>query len=530
VPAAHYLESWSDARAYDGTVTILQPLIAPLYEGRTPHELVGALLEAPQRSGYDVVREAWAKTWGLSGPAFDARWRKAVHDGVVADSALPTVTAAVSAPASWGADVLPLPALAQPGGLEVAFRPDPTVYDGRFANNSWLQEIAKPLTRLTWDNTAQVAPATAERLGLAGEDLVELALDGRTVLAPVWIVPGQAPNVVTVHLGYGRTRAGHVGTDVGFNAYRIRPSDRLWSSDGLVVRKIGGQYALACTQEHHSMEGRELARVGTVEQFRADPHFAATEDNYDKSMFQRFIYDGYKWGMTIDLNTCIACNACVAACVAENNIPVVGKDQVARGREMQWIRVDRYFEGDLDNPATYHQPVPCMHCELAPCEPVCPVNATVHDHEGLNAMVYNRCVGTRYCSNNCPYKVRRFNFTLYNDPRSDVLKMVMNPDVTVRSRGVMEKCTYCVQRINYSRVRAEREQRKIRDGEVLTACQQVCPAQAITFGDLNDAAAAVTQQKKDPRNYTLLNELGTQPRTTYLAGLRNPNPEIKAKG
>jgi MoCo/4Fe-4S cofactor protein with predicted Tat translocation signal len=529
VPAAHDLESWSDTRAYDGTVTILQPLIAPLYEGKTPHEVLDALLGGAEKSSYDLVRDHWTAEWAASGSEFDARWRKAVHDGVVAGSALPAVNPAwASPPSSWDADVLPAPPAAAADALEIAFRPDPTVYDGRFANNAWLQEVPKALSRLTWDNTAQVAPATAERLGIGNEDVVELELDGRTVRAPVWIAPGQAAGVVTVHLGYGRQRAGQVGSGIGFSAYELRPSDRPWSADGLVLRKTSGHYGLACTQQHHSMEGRDLARVGTLAQYREDPHFAATHSEADKSMFAPYEYTGYAWGMTVDLNACVGCNACVVACVSENNIPVVGKDQVARGREMQWIRIDRYYAGDLDNPATYQQPVFCMHCQLAPCETVCPVNATVHDHEGLNAMVYNRCVGTRYCSNNCPYKVRRFNFTLYNNPQSDVLKMVFNPDVTVRSRGVMEKCTYCVQRINFSRVRAEREQRKIRDGELLTACQQACPAEALTFGNINDPGAKVTQRKAEPRNYSLLNQLGTQPRTTYLAGLRNPNPALEA--
>jgi molybdopterin-containing oxidoreductase family iron-sulfur binding subunit len=532
VPATHYLESWSDARAYDGTVSIIQPLIAPLYEGKTPHELLSALLGAPERASYDLVRDYWRMQWlAPSADGFEAQWRKAVHDGVVAGSALPAVPADwVSPPGDWGADVLPTPAAQSAEALAIAFRPDSTIYDGRFANNAWLQEVPKALSRLTWDSTAQVAPATAERLGIGNEDVVELELDGRTLRAPVWIAPGQATGVVTVHLGHGRTRAGQVGTDVGFSAYRIRPSERPWTAHGLVLRKTGTQYPLACTQHHHSMEGRDLARMGTVEEYRTNPHFAATHSTAAESIYAPFKYEGYAWGMTVDLNSCVGCNACVVACQSENNVPVVGKDQVANGREMQWIRIDRYYAGDLDNPEIIHQPVYCQHCELAPCEAVCPVNATVHDHEGLNAMVYNRCVGTRYCSNNCPYKVRRFNFALWQHPQSDVLKMVFNPDVTVRSRGVMEKCTYCVQRINYSRIRAQREDRPIRDGEILTACQQVCPAEALTFGNINDPDAKVTKLKQDPRNYTLLNELGTQPRTTFLAGLRNPNPALEAKG
>jgi molybdopterin-containing oxidoreductase family iron-sulfur binding subunit len=533
VPAAHYLESWSDVRAYDGTTSIIQPLIAPLYVGKTPHELLSALLGAPDTSSYDLVREHWKTQWAAGAPQpggdFEVAWRKAVHDGVIAGSALPSLRPSwVSQPSAWSADLLPPPPARAAGALDVVFRPDPSIYDGRFANNAWLQEVPKALSRLTWDNTAQVGPATAQRLGLANGDVVELELDGRSVRAPVWIMPGQASDVVAVHLGYGRTRAGQVGTGIGFNAYALRPSDRPWAASGLTLRPTGAHYPLACTQDHHSMEGRNLARMGTLEEYRKDPHFAATHSTEGESLYPPFKYEGYAWGMTVDLNACVGCNACVVACGAENNVPVVGKDQVARGREMQWIRIDRYYGGDLDNPVTYQQPVYCQHCQLAPCEVVCPVNATVHDQEGLNAMVYNRCVGTRYCSNNCPYKVRRFNFTLWQNPQSDVLKMVFNPDVTVRSRGVMEKCTYCVQRINYSRIRAEREGRTIRDGEILVACQQACPAEALTFGNINDKTSKVAQYKQEPRNYALLSDLGTQPRTTYLAGLRNPNPELEA--
>jgi len=532
VPAAHYLESWGDALAYEGTASIIQPLIAPLYEGKTPHELLAALLGAPNATSYDLVRAHWQTLWRTTFPERDAEvmWRKVVHDGVIPGAGFIFRPNLAWEPAAWGPDALPPPPDRAAGALDLVFRPDPSVFDGRFANNAWLQEVPKSLSRLTWDNTAQVAPATAERLGLANGDVVELALDGRTVRAPVWIMPGQAPDVVAVHLGYGRTRAGQVGTGIGFSAYALRPSDRPWTAAGLTLRQTGAHYPLACTQHHHSMEGRDLARVATLAEYRADPHFAATHDTAKESLYAPFAYDGYAWGMTVDLNACVGCNACVVACGAENNVPVVGKDQVARGREMQWIRIDRYYAGELDTPETYHQPVFCQHCQLAPCEVVCPVNATVHDHEGLNAMVYNRCVGTRYCSNNCPYKVRRFNFTLWQNPQSDVVKMVFNPDVTVRSRGVMEKCTYCVQRIEGARSRAQRENRRIRDGEIVTACQQACPAEALTFGNINDRTSKVALYKKDPRNYALLNELGTQPRTTYLAGLRNPNPALNGKG
>jgi molybdopterin-containing oxidoreductase family iron-sulfur binding subunit len=345
------------------------------------------------------------------------------------------------------------------------------------------------------------------------------------------VAPGQAPDTVTLHLGYGRRRAGRVGDGVGVDAYGLRTSANPWSAPGLSVTRTGTRYPLASTQHHFSLEGRDLVHSTTPAALaKADAHGDGHDSGHgahgDLSMYPAFPYPGYAWGMAVDLSTCVGCNACVVACVSENNIPVVGKDQVARGREMHWMRIDRYYEGGLDNPVSYNQPMFCQHCELAPCEVVCPVNATVHDSEGLNAMVYNRCVGTRYCSNNCPYKVRRFNFTLYNDPGTPTLKMLQNPDVTVRSRGVMEKCTYCVQRINQVRIQSARENRRIRDGELLTACQQACPADALVFGDINDPNSRVAALKREPRHYSVLGELGTKPRTTYLANLKNPNPEL----
>jgi molybdopterin-containing oxidoreductase family iron-sulfur binding subunit len=524
VPATHYLEEWGDVRAFDGTATVQQPLIAPLYEGKTTAEVLAALLGQADATGHDLVRATWTNR--LSGD-FETAWRKVVHDGVVSGTAeAPVQPTWVSQPAEWSGALPPPPAERPVGSLDVVFRPDPSLYDGRFANNGWLQEVPKHVTRLTWDNPALIAPATAARLGLDNGSLVELTVGGRTLQVPVWIQPGQAPDALTLFLGFGRRRAGQVGDGVGFDTYALRTSAAPWSTGDASVVSLGRHYPLSCTQDHHSMHGRELVRLGTVEEYTKDPKFAHTRSMRKKSLFPGFTFDGHAWGMTVDVGACVGCNACIVACQAENNIPVVGKDQVGRGREMQWIRVDRYFEGDLDNPQTVMQPVFCQHCEQAPCETVCPVNATVHDGEGLNAMVYNRCVGTRYCSNNCPYKVRRFNFTLYNDPQSDVHKMVFNPDVTLRSRGVMEKCTYCVQRINFVRIAARRENRPIRDGEVLTACQQVCPADALTFGDINDPEAAVTRNKREPRNYSLLNDLGTLPRTTYLAGVRNPNPDL----
>jgi MoCo/4Fe-4S cofactor protein with predicted Tat translocation signal len=559
VPATHYLESWSDIRAYDGTVTILQPLIAPLYSGKSSHEILGALAGRSGESSYDTVRNYW-KGQKLTGD-FEMFWRTALHDGVVAGTTFQpkAVKLKTLASSDWLTGFSsapetrkPTPGSAPPetrnpqtkpgNSLEISFQPDPTIFDGRFANNGWLQELPKPLTKLTWDNAALVSPKTAQRLGLSyqigargGEhgrvftDLIELRYEGRTLRAPAWIIPGHADECVTLHLGYGRTRAGKVGNGTGFNAYAIRTANAPNYGAGAEIRKIGTQYMLACTQFHHNMEGRDLVRAATLEEYRKDPNFVQKEHHPEPegSLYPGFKYEGYAWGMSIDVSACIGCNACVVACQAENNIAVVGKTEVTRGREMHWLRIDRYYKGSPDNPETYHQPVPCMHCENAPCELVCPVGATNHSHEGLNDMVYNRCVGTRYCSNNCPYKVRRFNFFEYSDFDTPSLKPMRNPNVTVRSRGVMEKCTYCVQRINVAKIDAEKENRPVRDGEIQTACQAACPTQAIVFGDINNREAAVAKLKSESLNYGLLTELNTKPRTSYLAKLTNPNPEIK---
>ena len=553
VPEAHFLESWGDLRAYDGTVTILQPLIEPLYAGKSPHELLAALTDRPDRSSYEIVRDYWKRRLigiGGQGPVakpartvvqpkepsadFEHRWRKALHDGFIANSAF--LPKQVAIPDTDFSREQVVTEAATSNNLEIIFRPDPHIHDGRFANNGWLQELPKPLTRLTWDNAALISPATAEQLGLANEEWVELSYKGRKLPAPVWILPGHANDSVTVHLGYGRTRAGKVGDGRGFNAYSIQTVQAPWFDSGLKLQKTGRRYPLACTQHHHSMEGRNPVRAGTLEEYREHPDFVQEMGETPPpglTLYQEFKYEGYAWGMVIDLNACTGCNACTVACQAENNIPIVGKDQVANGREMHWIRVDRYYKGEgeraLDNPETYHQPVPCMQCENAPCELVCPVAATSHSTEGLNDMVYNRCVGTRYCANNCPYKVRRFNFLLYSDFETPSLKMLRNPDVTVRSRGVMEKCTYCVQRINAAKIAAEKEDRQVRDGEIATACEAVCPAQAIVFGNINDPNSRVSRLKAEKLNYGLLADLNTRPRTTYLAALCNPNPEIKAR-
>ncbi len=536
IPEAHYLESWGDARAYDGTVSTIQPLIAPLYGGKTAAEMVAVLLAQPGRTAHEIVREYWKGQ--RKEKNFEAFWETTLHDGVMAGTAFAPKTVKLSLD-------LGEPKPATSGGFEIVFRPDPTVWDGRFANNGWLQECPKPLTKLTWDNAVMVSTASAERLKAANGDVLELRYRGQEekVRAPLWIMPGHADGSVTVHLGYGRWRAGSVGTNAGFNAYQLRTSREPWIGSEVEITRTDETYLLAHTQHHNiiskggeqieeesaAAENRELLRVANLEEFRKNPELMKDETAAGaQSLYPPYDYSkGPQWGMAIDLNSCIGCNACVVACQSENNIAVVGKDQVSRGREMHWIRVDTYYEGGLDHPRMHNQPVPCMQCENAPCEVVCPVGATVHSPEGLNEMIYNRCVGTRYCSNNCPYKVRRFNFFLYSDWEKPSLHGLRNPDVTVRSRGVMEKCTYCVQRINAVKIEAEKENRAIGDGEVLTACQQTCPAQAIVFGDITDPNSRVSKLKAQLRNYSLVGELNTRPRTTYLARLRNPNPEIK---
>ncbi len=529
LPETYYLESWSDGRAYDGTVSIIQPLIAPLYAGRSAHELLAMLLGQGPTKGYDIVRAHWKKERGESG--FESFWGRALSDGLVADSAAPAK--AVSARAGLAAS---LPTAASPAGegaLELVLRPDPTVLDGRFANNGWLQELPKPLSKLTWDNAVQLAPRTAERLGVANGDVVELGLGAARVRGATWITPGLADGTVAVTLGYGRSRAGRIGNGYGFDAYKLRTTAAPDQASGLSLKKTGDTYALSCTQHHGSLEGRDIVRATDLTHYREHPDFAqhiGHAPTLEQSMFPPFPYEGHAWGMAVDMNACIGCNACVMACVAENNIAVVGKEQVGIGREMQWIRIDRYYSGEPDEPEVAYQPMFCQHCELAPCEVVCPVNATVHDEEGLNVMVYNRCVGTRYCSNNCPYKVRRFNFYRFTNYADQSLELQRNPDVTVRSRGVMEKCTYCVQRINHARIAAKKENRSVRDGEIVTACQQVCPTDALVFGDINDETSRVAKLKAEGRNYGVLGELNTRPRTTYLAIVRNPSPALGGGG
>ncbi|HEU4413741.1 MAG TPA: TAT-variant-translocated molybdopterin oxidoreductase [Candidatus Angelobacter sp.] len=548
VPEAHYLESWSDARSYDGVASVIQPMIMPLYEGKSAHELLAILTDQSGTSSYDLVQTYW-KTQHPAAD-FESWWRRAVHDGFVSDA--PVAVRQVSG--KLGS--LPAMQPANPGAIEVSFRPDPTIFDGSFVNNAWLQETPKPLSRNTWDNVAMISPAMAQAWGLYqlndqndhqsdNQRVIEVEFQGRKVKAPYWPQPGHPDNAVTLFLGYGQKKAGRVGTDTGYNAYQIRPSGAQYIGANATINVTKDSWDIAVTQGHFKMEEREPVKVATLEEFIKNRNFAhenKEEEPHDRPGIPESLYPDYRdknwykeyaWGLSIDLNSCVGCQACAVACQSENNISVVGKEQVQRGREMQWIRIDAYYEGSPANPSVYFQPVPCMQCEDAPCEPVCPVGATVHSTEGLNDMVYNRCVGTRYCSNNCPYKVRRFNFFLFNNmPGTDwdtaSLKLGRNPDVTVRSRGVMEKCTYCIQRITAARIAAEKEDRRIKDGEIKTACQQVCPTEAITFGDIRDPNSAVAKLKNGPRRYDLLAELNTRPRTTYVAAVRNPNPKLES--
>lgn len=563
LPEAHYLEAWGDTRSYEGTVSIAQPLIEPLYAGRSAHELLAALTPLidvdgtpfswRELPGYEIIRGYWRS----KRPAdFERFWQMTVHDGVMAGTAYRPgrFTWSQSAGRALSSDP-PAQAAGQPG-YELVFQADPTIYDGRFANNAWLQELPKPLTETAWDNVALMSPATAQALGIhwggyahGGEHggfyqkIVELQLGERTLRAPAWIMPGHADGAITIQLGYGREAAGRIGGQdvhkIGFNGYLLRTSAHLWFAPGLSVRVPGDTHLVACCQQHHLMENREVVRAGTLDEYKRRPRFAFDRERealreetaharMPLTMYQPFPEQEYKWGMVIDLTACTGCKACVVACQAENNIPVVGKEQVAAGREMHWLRVDRYISGPFNQPTEFHfQPVPCMHCENAPCEYVCPVEATVHSAEGLNDMLYQRCVGTRFCSNNCPYKVRRFNFFFYADYQTESIRQQYNPDVTVRSRGVMEKCSYCVQRIRHAEIDSQVEGRKIFDGEILTACQAACPAQAIVFGDMKDRRSKVTQGKESPLHYALLADLNTKPRTTYLAALRNPNPALQ---
>ena len=586
VSEKHYLEGWSDARAYDGTACIVQPLITPLYDSHNAHEILQLFFkENYDKKDYDIVREYWQKQNIASAPAvvaapaatneskaepapganaapvaavpktFEDNWRKAVHDGVIPSTSLPAKSVNVSTGFLSQTTVSPT----GEGALEFVILPDSSAYDGRFANNGWMQELPRPLNKITWDNVGLISPTTAAKHAInrgndseefvGGQqgtsfintkggnqfsDLVTVKFQGSEISKPVpmWISPGQPDDVITLFMGYGRAKTGKIGTDIGYNAFDVRRTDAMDIGKGEITKR-NELATIASTQIHFNMEGRDLLRIWDLEQFESNEKIGEQEDFYDKSMYpheqhQEIYEKNHKWAMTIDLNSCVGCNACVLACQSENNIPVVGKEQVNRSREMHWMRIDAYYGGDdVNDPEGPHfQPVLCQQCEQAPCEVVCPVHATVHSAEGLNDMVYNRCVGTRYCSNNCPYKVRRFNFLLYQDWYTPQYKLMRNPEVSIRSRGVMEKCTYCTQRIAAARIEAEKDRRAIRDGEVITACQSACPTNAIIFGDMHDPNSQIAKSKKDRRGYNLLNELNTQPRTTYLAGLKNQNKEM----
>ncbi len=525
VAQSHPFESWGDARSRDGVASLVQPLIAPLYESTTALDLLAAFVDAGDRGALRHVKGHWAATSGLDPVSFEAQWERWLRQGIIPGTAEPAETPAVDV-AGVAAALGRLPG-AKGEGLELELAPSYGLFDGRFANNAWLQELPDPITKVSWDNAAYVSEATAKALGVEGGQVVTLSIGKRSVQAPVMVMPGHADDAVTLAIGYGRTDGSAVSKGVGVNAYPLRDAGA-WFAPGLAVAAGKGRHKFAVAQGHFSMEGRPLALDfsakewkhdqggGELDHLRGMPATAQVPVDYSKQECS--------WGMAVDLSKCTGCNACVIACQEENNIATVGKEQVAKGRIMHWIRTDRYFSGPAASPETITQPVMCQQCETAPCEYVCPVNATVHSDEGLNEMVYNRCVGTRYCSNNCPYKVRRFNFLNWRPEVPDVETLLFNPDVTVRSRGVMEKCTYCVQRIEGARIDARTGGKKI--GFVQTACQQSCPAEAIVFGNLNDPKSRVKQLHEDARRYDLLHELGTRPRTAYLVKIRNPNPDL----
>jgi MoCo/4Fe-4S cofactor protein with predicted Tat translocation signal len=566
INATHYLENWSDVRVYDGTVSIVQPMISPLYNGKSAHQIIQLMLADPDMSPNAAVQLNWASAVGGTnvdqngdshGP-ISAGWRKALHDGWIANTAFTPKTVAAKNTAVQPA------AVPDTSTMEVIFRPDPTIYDGRYSNLGWMQELPKPLSNLSWDNAALMSINTLAKLNAIESDVIEIDYQGRKIKASAMAMYGHPDNSITIYLGYGRRNSGRVGTGAGFNAFPLRLSDSPLFLAGVTAKKTGETYECASTKSHyidhrdmfarkygfeqeakeakpdttpHSLEGREaeqrgLIRFATLEEYKQNPNFAAVDPDFNAppkttTLFPVWDYSkGYQWALSIDLNSCVGCNACIVSCYAENNLAVVGKHQVQVGRDMQWIRIDTYYEGDLDKPKAYFQPMTCQMCENAPCEQVCPVGATVHSPEGLNLMLYQRCVGTRYCSNNCPYKVRRFNWLLFSDYTTPQYKLMRNPDVSVRSRGVMEKCTYCVQRISAAKIRADKENRTVRDGEIVTACQEACPTQAITFGNINDKNSRVSKIKAQERNYTVLADLNTRPRTSYIAGVVNPNPEL----
>ncbi|MEO0478157.1 MAG: TAT-variant-translocated molybdopterin oxidoreductase [Planctomycetota bacterium] len=577
LPLTHELEEWGDSRAFDGTAAIRQPLIAPLYDACTSMlTALAKLVDGDETEDHKVVRETWKDS--LTGDGASSAWTVALHNGVIADTASAPLSVSVNS-GNLQTTVSAMSALPTPStqSLELHFAADPTVLDGRYANNAWMQEAPNPIDKLCYDNALLMSRTTAEALGVYNQDLVEIDHGGRKLTVAVWIQPGHADNAVTLTLGHGRSmdKACEVAAETGFNAYPLRTVATMSVASGVSLNKTGGTYSLVTTQEHGVMEGRPIAREGTLAQFEENPSFAPdmsplakaaaltgkTEHEELHSLWKERDYThGHQWGMVIDMNSCTGCGSCVVACIAENNIPMVGKDQIAVGREMHWNRVDRYFSSPEeysdervqatqdgvptanfdDDVQVIHQMIPCMQCENAPCEAVCPVAATMHSPDGLNDMVYNRCIGTRYCNNNCPYKVRRFNWFDFHGDVPAQKQLAFNPEVTVRHRGVMEKCTYCVQRINQAKFSAKLSGTKhVEDGVIKTACEQSCSADAITFGDINDPTTRVAQLrgkydhdghvevKGSPLNYAILSEYNNKPRTTYLAKVRNPNSALK---
>jgi Fe-S-cluster-containing dehydrogenase component/anaerobic selenocysteine-containing dehydrogenase len=571
VPSAHEYESWGDAQALDGTIALQQPLIAPLYAGRSDIEMLAWMANLPERNARQAVlattTEVLLSSHGLSGcGSFDERgdtecksaagrqvhlhqfeldreWNRSLALGVVRRPQTPKTP--TLAPSAIAAAITARKVAARgPGVFEATFAPCAKVVDGRYANNTWLQELPDVVTKLVWDNAAILSPASAKEIGVANGDFVKISAGDRSITAAVWVVPGQTDHSVALTLGWGRKKAGRIGNGRGFDAYPLRATDTLGFAAGVTLSKTSDDpYFFAQTQEQTSTEGRPIAHEATLAEYKQSPDFAEIDSPPPRALplwTQNDYSHGHQWGMTIDLNACTGCNACVIACMSENNVPVVGKREVWRGREMHWIRIDRYYVeraeigATKEQPAVIFEPLMCVHCEEAPCENVCPVNATTHGPEGLNEMAYNRCIGTRYCGNNCPYKVRRFNYLNWHNDSvwketgglPETMAMQQNPNVTVRFRGVMEKCTYCVQRIQSAKIRAKREIRELKDGEIRTACQQTCPADAIVFGDVNDVNTSVSRSTRTDRRFGLLAELGTRPRTTYLGKVRNPNSEM----